>query len=699
MSEPHDRDTDIFKPDRDYSLLMSSLDVSVSKHLLDEHFTVIWANDRYYRMFGYTKEEYEALFHNQCDLYYRDAPDEWQALGEVVTGALSAGRKKYEYVCRMPHRDGRRLWIKLVGNITDETVRGYGVSYSVMTDITDQMQTQLEQSVTYNNLPGYIAKYLVTTDGYTLMKANPRFADVFGARKSLPMTLLRAQEGLAPLVERHETLRRGEPASFTIRTGNASGEDVFLRVAGECVDRVGGDPVYLFIFDDITQLTGQRIALEESNRELEKLAYIDSVTGGFNRTRFERVAGEAVRAAPAGTYSLVWLNLQKFQLINDLGGSGAGDRTLRYIYETLVPFMEEGEYLARTSADNFVLLLHTGDKEDIPGRLSAAAEQINRFNEEKNHKYILSFTAGIYDIDDPALSMTKIRDRAQIARKGIREVENARLCACRRYSEEEQARLVKEKDIENRMRDALEHKEFEVYLQPKLSLRENRVTGAEALVRWNDPQEGLIPPGSFIPLFEKNGFIVPLDLYVFEEVCRLLKKWLEDGREPVVVSVNMSRRHFVEQDCLDRYVEIRTRYGIPACLLELELTETMVFENPQAFTQVIEHIHQAGFLCSMDDFGSGYSSLNILKDLDVDVLKLDRAFFSAENMDDPRECTVVHSVVDLARDLQMHTVAEGVETKPQETFLRRTGCDMVQGFVFSRPLPVSEFEELVWPSR
>lgn len=248
------------------------------------------------------------------------------------------------------------------------------------------------------------------------------------------------------------------------------------------------------------------------------------------------------------------------------------------------------------------------------------------------------------------------------------------------------------------MDDALINEEFVVYLQPQQSLRDGKIIGAEALVRWQDPTYGLIPPSHFIPLFEKNRFIIKLDLYVFEKTCAIIQKWISQGHTPVSVSVNMSKVHLDCPDFVSSYEKIRQRYHIPASLLEFEFTETMMSQHPQQLLQVVNQIHAYGYRCSLDDFGSGDSSFNLLKDIWVDTLKLDKAFFGSSQLDNPREKDIITSIIDLSGKLGMQTVAEGVETNAQRDFLRAAGCDIIQGYLFSRPLPILEFEKLMWGS-
>nr|WP_243108425.1 EAL domain-containing protein [Maliibacterium massiliense] len=687
---------DAMATELEYSLLMNSMDVSVSKHLLDEHFTVVWANNRYYEMFGYTKEEYEALYHNQCDLFYRDDPQDWQALVQYVTQEFSSGKTKYEYVCRMRHKSGKRLWIKLVGNQTQERINGYQVSYSVMMDITEQMQLQQEQTVTYSNIPGLIAKFRVTKQGFELINANQKYFEIFQGKRAFPFCELRKENGLASLVDMHPALRRGEPVCFQFSPATRGGKVAHMRVTGACVDWERGDPIYLLIYDDITQLTEQQELLRQQNAQLEQLAYGDMVTGGMNRMRFDMVTREAIARAPAGSYALVWLNVEKFKLINDMAGNESGDRTLKYMHGVMQAHLKQGEYLARITSDNYALLLHDAPDAAIAQRLNDMARDINSFNDSRRYKYIISFTAGVYRIDDAQMEITRIEDRANVARKGIRKNDATGLCACRFYSDTERRQLMAEKDIENKMRSALESGQFEVYLQPKLSLRDNTVCGAEALVRWNDPRQGMIMPDAFIPIFEKNGFITQMDLYVFEQVCKLLRGWIDQGFEAVPISVNVSRAHFTVPDFVEHYAQISRRYGVPPCLIELEVTETIVFEDPETFSQIVQTIHSKGFTCSMDDFGSGYSSMNVLKDIDVDTIKMDRAFFASPMMDNPKERDVVATVIELAKKLQMTALAEGVETEAQRLFLQKSACDLIQGYVFSKPLPAPDFARLVY---
>lgn len=427
----------------------------------------------------------------------------------------------------------------------------------------------------------------------------------------------------------------------------------------------------------------------KKNREILRIAYEDPVTGGYTAARFDREV--TAKIAEGRPFSFVSVDVRNFKLINDFFGKEQGDRILRHIHDAISSLLADGECVARISSDVFDIALDETDPDRVAAWLERLADKANGFNREGKSAYLLMLNCGSYAVKGVEDVVT-VRDRANTARKGAGDV-SGRLFRCTFYSDPEHERLLREKEMENAMEGALESGEFVVYLQPKVSLETGETVGAEALVRWDSEDRGLIPPDEFIPFFERNGFVIKLDLNVFEQVCRLMRAWMDAGLEPLPVSVNLSPLHLQMPDFLDAFEEVRERYAVPPRLLELELTERVAFENLELLRRVVDDIHARGFLCSMDDFGSGYSSLNVLKDIPVDILKIDRMFFSS---DDERARSVVSSVVELAKKLDMGTVAEGVETIPQVDILRSIHCDAVQGYVFSAPVPIDAFEKMVF---
>lgn len=682
--------------DLEYRYLMTSLNASISKHLLNEHFTLVAANNRYYELFGYTKEEYEERFHNRPDLFFKDSPDEWNKLNEYVVNALKSGRNRYDCIMRMKHRNGQKLWIQLIGIYIDEYVDGYQISYSIMVDITDSMQTKIEKDIVQDTMPGLISKYRVTDGGYEFLEGNRNFHAFFGSMLSFHKDEIQTKEGLEEIAELYPSFRSGKNQSFTISPLNKQGIKTYFTVNAQCVNWIGDDPVFMLIYSDITELTIQKQQLEEYNDMLHKLAYSDDLTGGYNRRKFEQDAAAVVRQAASGSYNMLWLNLQKFKAINDTAGADAGDAALIYIHNKIQERLGSCEFVARIYSDNFVLLM----KNDacMEDRIQTMIEDINAYNQTTDYKYYLTFTIGVYRIIDPEMPITFCEDRAHAARKSNETIVHE-LFILNYYTDSVYQKMLQDKKLENRMQDALANHEFQVYLQPKYAVQEKTIIGAEALIRWVDPQQGIVPPADFIPQFEANGFIVQIDYFVFEEVCKWMRSCLDIGRKLIKVSVNMSRRHFSNRYFMDEYQRISDYYGVPKEYLEIELTETMVFESPDAFTKIVQRIHDAGFTCSLDDFGSGYSTLSALKDLDVDAIKLDKSFFTSERMDNIKENIIVESILDMSNALHMTSIAEGIETVEQKEFLYHTSCDMIQGYVFSRPLPMAEFDKLIFENQ
>ena len=426
----------------------------------------------------------------------------------------------------------------------------------------------------------------------------------------------------------------------------------------------------------------------KKNREVGRIAFVDPVTGGHTAARFDQLVGE--RQEKGVPFTLVSLDIGNFRLLNDLYGKADGDRLLRWVHQVLSEGLHEGEVVARIAADTFNLALDDLDADAVDARLGRFAERVNSFNAESEVTYVVRISCGAYVVE-PDADIVVARDRANTARKSA-DSSRDRLCSCAFFSGVEHERLLREKDMENAMERALAEGEFVAYLQPKVSLRTDEVVGAEALVRWESPRRGLVQPDDFIPFFERNGFVVKVDLAVFEQVCARIRSWIDRGLagsgigEPVAPAPAARELPGVVRGGAPPLRRGLRTAGVRA-------TERLAFDSLELLRSVVDEIHERGFRCSMDDFGSGYSSLNVLKEIPVDVLKIDRQFFVGG---DERAGRVVESVVDLADKLDMGTVAEGVETLVQVRFLKGIGCDAVQGYVFSKPVPFSEFERLAF---
>lgn len=433
----------------------------------------------------------------------------------------------------------------------------------------------------------------------------------------------------------------------------------------------------------------------EYRTSLEHALYTDPVTGGMSHSKFEKLVREIIQDAPPYTYTFISLDIHSFKLINDINGGGGGNATLMYMYSILSKYLIEDELMCRVDADIFNLLVHTKPEAEMEKILSDFTEELNSFNKNKKDKYYLRIKAGFYIIPNGSLSFMMIRDRSNIARKMAKQQQSSKLFTYDIFDEKVLSKQTKEREFENMMEQSLQNNEFKMYLQPKINIQTGEIAGAEALVRWESPIYGLIRPDSFIPMFERNGFIVQVDLNIFEQVCAYLRSRIDRGLEPIHISVNLSRTHLYNENFMADYIAIRNKYNIPASFLEFEITESMAFEQLKSMEYFINKIHETGFSCSIDDFGSGFSSLNVLSDIPADVLKLDRIFFKVDSNNDIRNKQIIASVISLAKKLNMKVVAEGIETIEQANFLQEIKCDIIQGFIYSKPLPVIDFEKFL----
>lgn len=427
---------------------------------------------------------------------------------------------------------------------------------------------------------------------------------------------------------------------------------------------------------------------------LERFAFTDPITGGINTARFSLLASE--RLAELQDYALVSADIQDFKLINNIYGTSAGDDTLRYIYQTMQDSLTDSqELVTRSSADLFYLLLHTRSEEELTDRLDALYHEINRFNQRLGTHYYLEMRFGIYMAEPGETNIADMMEKANIARKNQGQDSHDR---CMFYSAIRQQAYIQEKELLNILDTSLSGGDFKIYLQPKVCLRNQKIAGAEALIRWQHPEKGMLPPAQFISVFEKHGLISKLDLFVFEEVCKLLARWNQEKRELLVISVNLSRQNLRIPNFLRRYHDIYTSYGLPPGLIEFELTESIFIEEPSIVKPMIDEMHELSFQCSLDDFGTGYSSLGLLNDLNIDTIKLDRTFFVGKNNNQRGRC-IVDSIMKLAGQLHISTVAEGIDTVEQVRFLNQSACSMIQGYIYSLPLPVEEFESFAYSGR
>lgn len=431
---------------------------------------------------------------------------------------------------------------------------------------------------------------------------------------------------------------------------------------------------------------------EKHTKELEKLAYYDEMTGLPNLTKFKTDTEAILKDNPQRTFVMAQLDIVNFKMINEIFGFDMGDKVVVSVADHIVAVQKEKGLnigsLTRINADEFLLMdISESNPNEIIQRIKLFEEKFNRDMVEVLNNHRVEFRYSGYFIEKGDCDITGAIEKTNIAHSMAKTHKKHQICF---YDDLFKERIMHETEIENQMDSALTKKEFKVYLQPKYDLRSEKVVGAEALVRWKNAKGEVILPNDFIPLFERNGFIVKLDFYMFECVCEILKDWKDQGKAIVPVSVNFSRAHLSNPNFVNQLDAIANRYGVCKKFLEIELTESIIMDNEEILEELLNNLHNVGFLLSMDDFGIGYSSLGLLKNLPVDIVKIDRSFF-VNNRYKSRAKIVIESVMSMAKKLEILTVAEGVESKEHIDLLKEVGCDVVQGFYYQRPIPFEEF--------
>jgi len=416
--------------------------------------------------------------------------------------------------------------------------------------------------------------------------------------------------------------------------------------------------------------------------------HFDRLTNLYNKKAFCRHVVEVLAQYPDMEFEIMRFNIARFKVINDLFGEETGDKLLRYVAQFLSSIQLIPCVYGRLYADNFLLCYPTEGnlREHLIHSLQMLAVSFAL-------DYRIEFYFGVYTVKERELSVTSMLDRAAMA---LFKASRNGLAVCGVYEEDMRANIVNEQVIVNNMNGSLERDEFIVYYQPKYDLLTETVVGAEALVRWAHPKLGFISPAKFVPIFEQNGFIYQLDKYVWEKVCQQLRSDIDEGRTVLPVSINVSRIDFYSPNLVQVFEDLVKKYNLDPRLLELELTESAYVENPQQIIEIIGELQAKGFVILMDDFGSGYSSLNMLKDLPVNVLKIDLRFLAdSQGVENGRADNILDSIVRMAKRLDLLVIAEGVETQKQVDFLRLIGCEYAQGYFFSEPVPCEDYWELI----
>ncbi|MDO5292682.1 MAG: EAL domain-containing protein [bacterium] len=430
--------------------------------------------------------------------------------------------------------------------------------------------------------------------------------------------------------------------------------------------------------------------VETVRQKLEFMKNYDFLTKLPTIYKFKKDVKTLLCKEPLKKYAIVYLDFKNFKYINESIGEDAADEILIDFGRHLKEHYSTLDCIGRIESDRFVALLPFTEEEELKHQVQKNNEHFRQQMRKKSIVNKVSLCAGICPIkfgEDINVAI----DNANLARKSIGEGQQMQ---CKFFDQDIKNRLHKELEIADSMEAALLNNEFVVYLQPKIDLSTEMINGAEALVRWKKSDTEMLPPNEFIPIFERNGFIIDLDYFIYEEVCKIFCKWKKEGRKILPISVNVSRIHLNDDQFINKLLGLVQTYQIPPSWLELELTESIFIDDKETALATMRKLREYGFCVSIDDFGAGYSSLNLLKDMNTDVLKLDKEFFRTGTMN-KEDKIIVSSIVNMAKQLNMKVLSEGIETKSQSEFLQSISCDMAQGYLFSKPVPLTVFETII----
>ena len=447
------------------------------------------------------------------------------------------------------------------------------------------------------------------------------------------------------------------------------------------------EQIVLRRFQNVIRLRETSIAMKTVSR--------DDLTGLYSKPYFLVQAQKILENRGDKNYDIICIDIEKFKLVNDICGIEIGNKILRKLGQVILEEAKNWNGIAGHFSEDVFFVLNERPESFGEEGFKKNIDKLNSMEEVKRFNLHLRLVFGLYQVKNLRTSISVMCDRAQMAAEKIKGHYGVYYCY---YDDSIRKKMIGEQKIVGSMEAALKNREFLVYYQPKYDLATETIAGAEALVRWKSKEMGMMPPGEFIPLFEKNGFITRMDMYVWEKVCVDLRAWMSAGNKIVPVSVNVSRADLLNPSLVDTLSSLVKKYEIPPKYLHLEITESAYTEDPEQIVKIIYELRKRDFMIEMDDFGSGYSSLNMLSEMPIDILKLDMTFVRNE-MERTNGKGILSYIISLANWLNLKVVAEGVETKGQVTQLKKMGCSYVQGYYFSKPLDRDEFFSLLRKSK
>jgi diguanylate cyclase (GGDEF)-like protein/PAS domain S-box-containing protein len=657
---------------------------------------VVFLSERWNELLGGEPKATYTTFDALVALTHEDERD---AILRAYVDTLTGRKSEYSIEHRVRVNDGSWRWIRSRGRVVERDAHGRARRLAgINEDITSRKLAEERLGQSESRFRSLLA---LSTDWYWEQDASLRFTEVSGIDPN------RDRLGVAQFLGRpgfdHGQLEVGEPdlARYKALTAarqpfrdlchsvsDADGELRFISFSGEPVfDRDGRFTGYRGIARDVTQS-------RRAEERIRRLAHFDELTGLPNRTMFmhtlQRAFSQAQRRSKQ--FALFFLDLDRFKNINDSLGHEAGDRLLQEVARRLRKNLRESDTVARLGGDEFVVLVEDcADSRELNAIAQSILNSIGRPCVLAGQEYHVTGSIGIsvYPVDgqDPA-ALLKNADIAMYLAKDHGK-NNFQF-----YSAQQNAHSFERLALESSLRHALERGEFVLHYQPKVEIASGRIVGVEALLRWHHPDLGMVAPNQFIPLAEETGLIVPIGRWVLQTACVQSATWRREGMQAMRIAVNLSARQFSDGGLIDDIGDALTTAGLAPEGLELEITESMVMQNPERAVTTLSRLRDMGISVSIDDFGTGYSSLGYLKRFPIDNVKIDRSFIK-DLPHDTDDAAITRAVIAMAQSLRIRVIAEGVETREQLQFLREHDCDECQGYLFSRPLPAGEFALLV----
>ncbi len=645
--------------------------------------------------FGYDADELQGSLEVWKSLLH---PEDKEMSIKKVNEYLSSKEGIYENTYRLRCKDGSYRWLLSRGKaVWDKNGKPLRISGS-HTDITEHMMLQeslrQQKELTENVINNASLIIVILDTGGNIKAFNPYAESVTGYSNS--EVLGKNWTDIFILKHKADEIKRIIKKIVNNEAVN-SNESQLVCKDGSILDVLWSNSLLYDNNNNITGIVSLGVNITERKvieKKLNSLAYYDTLTDLPNRAALEEHMEKLIdlKQHNPSNMALVYMDIDNFKHINDTLGHSYGDELLQFIASKLKYLVEYPDFSARLSGDEFVLVFdNIIDKDDVSNRIEALLKHLRRPWVIENQEFFVSFSMGIALFPDHGEDLATLLKNADTAMFTVKENQKDNYFF---YTQAMQEKALRYISMVNQLRHAIENEEFVLFYQPLIDLKTGKMVGVEALIRWHHPERGLVSPAEFIPLAEEAGYIHSIGKWVLRTALSQYKSWLNKGYPSLKISINLSGKRLSKANIVNEIKALSDAIGIECSDIQLEITETAFMENINSVFYILKNLRQMGVKIALDDFGTGYSSLTYLKKLPIDIVKMDREFIKAI-IDEDEEEVIVKSVIDLTHSLNLEVVGEGIETEEQMSFLKKYGCDVGQGYLFSRPVPPEDIEKML----